>query len=408
MINPATLDGAPGSTASTATLPPEISRTPQGRANASKFSIAGDKIHLATADMPERHREAIRWAAGFCRSANLSHHELAERLKKPDGKAYSADSVYHMFTGGRDVDQLDNMIAALERLRGVEGERQEQVRVGFLETSLATRIFRHCRRAFLRQKMLCIFGDSQIGKTTALVEYTRRHNHGETKYVRMPPGGSFDSFVRELADTMGLPTGSRTEDLRRRILDCFDSRMLLIVDECEECLSDRAGSPRGVNTLNFIREIHDKRRCGVVLAGANIFKRRLYHGHQATSMQRLVRRGMVPLQLPAVPPAADLAAFAAHFGLPPIAAERIAVRCKGYTHGGEETTETVNHSPLDLQTETVRLHGLGRWIMILTEASDLAREKKRAITWGAVIHAWHQFEQEAAFAEPAAQPGGGA
>ncbi len=402
MINPATLE-AGDSTGTTHTTETEISRTPQGRANASKFGIAGDKIAIATAKLPEPQRIAIRWAEGFCRARNLSHHDLAEMLKKPDGKAYSPDSVYHMFTGGREAEQLDNMVTAIERLRSVETERADQVRVSFIETSLSRRIFSTCRRALLRQKMVFIYGDSQIGKTTALEEYARRHNHGETKYVRVPPGGSYDSFVRELAGVLGIPAGSRTEDLRRRILECFDSRMLLIVDECEECLVDRAGSTKGVNTLNFIRELHDKRKCGVVLAGANIFKRRLLHGHNAPNMVRLVRRGMTPLQLPAVPPKRDLACFAAAYGLPEIDDLEIGIRAPVIDSAGEEKTEKIQHSPLKLQADVIREHGLGRWLMILTEASDLAREKRRAISWGAVILAWHRFEQDAQFAEQCVQ-----
>lgn len=31
--------------------------------------------------------------------------------------------------------------------------------------------------------------------------------------------------------------------------------------------------------------------------------------------------------------------------------------------------------------------------MILQEASDTAREKRRAMSWGIVLHAWHSFAQ---------------
>lgn len=396
MINPATLEaGAPEST-TTSSDSENIGKIVQGRTAGCRFTIAGDKIALATADMPERTRTAIRWAEGYCRARNLSYPELADRLKKPDGKTYSADSVFHMFTGGREADQLDNMVAALERLRVVETERAEQVRVTFIETSLSARIFSTCRRAFLRQKMVFIFGDSQIGKTTALEEYARRHNHGETRYVRMPPGGGLDAFIRELAIALGIPTGARTLDLRRRILDCFDSRMLLVVDECEECLNET--SLRGVLTLNFIREIHDKRKCGVVMAGANIFKQKLLHGRHSASMVRLVRRGMSPLQLPAIPPSADLARFAESYRLPAIDDQKISVRAPIVDAHGEEQIEKIEHSPLALQTAVIREHGLGRWVMILTEASDLAREKRRPMSWGAVLLAWHRFEQDAHFA----------
>jgi DNA transposition AAA+ family ATPase len=201
-----------------------------------------------------------------------------------------------------------------------------------------------------------------------------------------------------LADALGLPVSNSVEDLKRRILGCFDSRMLLVVDECEECISDKARSSRGIDTLNFIREIHDKRKCGVVLAGANIFKKRLTHGAHSLSLVRLVRRGMPPLQLPSLPSQADLAIFAAHFGLPPVPDALQGVRVTHIDDDGEERRVELQKNPLQLQTETVREHGLGRWIMILTEASDTAREKRKTITWGFVIHAWHTFEAAGTFA----------
>lgn len=387
MINPSDTDHAQGGTA-TLEAP---SATVRPTSTASRFHIPGDKIALVTADLPEAQREAIRWAAGYCRTKNLHVSEFAGLIKKPNGEAYSKDSVVHMFTGGRTESSLVSMVEAIERLRRVEDARAEQARAPFVETRLAKRIFQLCRRSFLRQKMVFLFGDSQIGKTTALEEYARRHNHGETKYVRMSTGGTLCDFLRELAEVLGLPTGNSMQDLKRRILQCFDSRMLLIVDECEECLRESRYGVRGLDTLNFIREIHDKRKCGIVLAGANIFRQRLYHGGHSLPMQRLVRRGMPPLQLPAVPGQADLTTFAAHFGLPPAPAEIIGVRVTEVDDDGVERRTPVEKSPLALQNEVVRTDGLGRWLMILTEASDTASERRKPISWGYVIHAWHSF-----------------
>lgn len=396
MINPSDTDTAQGGTA---VLPPPAAEAAtqgahesvRGRASANRFTIPGDKINAATAHLPEDQREAIRWAAGYCRAKNLHPAEFAAELKKPNGEPYSRDSVLHMFGGTRSDTSLAPMVEAIERLRRVEDERADLERAPFVLTRLAKRIFALCRRAFLRQKMVFIFGDSQIGKTSALEEYSRRNNHGETKYVRMPAGGSHDNFVFELAKVLGIPTSNRANDLRARILASFDSRMLLIVDECEETLTDRTNSTKGEKTLNFIREIHDRCKCGIVLAGANIFRRRLYLGGQAGSMQRLVRRGMPPLQLPNVPGQADLATFAAHFGLPTAPAEVIGVRVTEVDDDGNERRTPVEQSPLELQNKIVREHGLGRWLMILTEASDTAKERRKPISWGYVIHAWHTF-----------------
>ncbi|WP_198529878.1 ATP-binding protein [Geminisphaera colitermitum] len=369
-----------------------VTRGPLGRASV-KFYIPGDKIHMVTADLPVHQREAIRWAAGFCRSKNLSHVEFAALLKKPDGESYHKDSVYHMFTGGRTETALAPMVEAIQRLRKIEDQRAAIVQSAFVETRLAKRIFDLCRRALIHQKILFVFGDSQIGKTWSLEEYARRHNHGETKYVRVPAGGAITAFVRELAAVLGLGYRMSPDDLKRAIINCFDSRMLLVVDECEECLSECGSALRSTGILNFVREIHDRKKCGVVLAGANIFRERLYHGKHTGSMQRLVRRGMIPLQLPAVSSNADLAAIAAHYGLPPIPDQELGIRVTVVDDDGNDRRLALTKNPFALQTEVNRDDGLGRWCMILKEAADLAREKGKALSWGFVLHAWHNFKE---------------
>lgn len=391
-------DTTPEAPASTEAAAPYAGDTPRGNIK-QRFRIAQDVIATATADLPDREREALRWIAQFARAKNLDREEVASRLKQPNGKPYSGDSLYHALTGGREAGQLANMVEAIERFRRVEEERAGQVNTGFIETVISKRIFAACRKAFLRRKILFLFGESQTGKTTGLREYARTHNHGETIYVRMPTGGALDSFVRELALILGIPTGNRVEDLRRRIIECFDDRMLLVVDEVHECLSEHYSAKRGLRTLNFIREIHDRRGCGVVLSATPVFRQAMLMGPHARNLRQLWLRGMAPLQLPARPGEADLHAFAAAYGLGPAPAEETTVKL--LDDAGNQLG-TVKQSPAKLQASVIADYGLGRWNMILAEASDLAAEKRKPLTWGTVIRAWHDFEALSEFDEPAA------
>ena len=243
-----------------------------------------------------------------------------------------------------------------------------------------------------------IWGESQIGKTTALLAgYKPRHNHGETVYVRMPTGGSLDSFLRELAEVLGIPTGNRGEDLRRRIISSFDDRMLLIVDEVHECLSEHYSAKRGMRTLNFLREIHDRRNCGIVLSATNVFRDAMLRGPHARNLRQLWLRGMTPLQLPDRPCKADLDAFARAYGLGPAPDEASAVNVTFTDDGGEERRQKVVQNPAGLQAAVIKEFGLGRWNMVLAEASDYARERRKPIAWAAVISAWHSFERTSDF-----------
>jgi len=273
----------------------------------------------------------------------------------------------------------------------VEEERAEQVRVGFIETAVSRAIFKACRKAFLLRKVQFILAESQIGKTTAAREYARRHNHGETRYVRMPTGGALTLFLRELAAVLGIPPTNSCEDLRRRIFACFDERTLLIVDEAHE------GT---LKALNFAREVHDRCGCGVVFLATKVFADRL-RGPEARNLRQLALRGLAPLELPDRPGLKDLARFAAAYGLDPAPDQEIGIRVTSLEADGEERTRVIQNNPARLQAQIIRDYGLGRWHVILQEAAETSREKRRAMSWGLVLHAWHSFQQLSQFEEAA-------
>jgi DNA transposition AAA+ family ATPase len=271
------------------------------------------------------------------------------------------------------------------------------VETGFIETAISRRVFGACRKAFLRRKIVFLWGESQIGKTTALVQYTLLHNHGETVYVRMPTGGSIDGFLHALAEVLGIPTGNRGVDLQRRIMASFDDRMLLIVDEAHEALSEHYSAKRGLRTLNWVRELQERCKCGVVLSATNVFRDVMLRGPHARNLRQLWLRGMAPVQLPDRPCNADLDAFARAYGLGPATDEEVQVRVAYIDDDGGERQQILAKNPCVLQAEVIRAYSLGRWNVILQEASDIARERKRPLTWGLVIHAWHSFERMGQF-----------
>lgn len=383
---------APASADTAASVLPYGGGTPRGQ-QARRFAIAGDVVAVATADLPDEDRGALRWVAEFGRAKNLPLEEVAAMLKKPDGTSYSRDSLYQALTGRRDPGQLSNIVAAVIKLRAVEEERAGQVETGFIETAVSRRIFAYNRRAFLRRRIGFVIGESQVGKTTAEKEYARVYNHGETTYFRMPTGGSLDACVRELATIKEIPIGNRVEDLRRRLINCFDERNLILVDEAHEALSEHYSAKRGIRTLNFFREIHDRRGTPIVFYGTNVFRDALLRGPHAKNLRQLLLRGLAPLQLADRPGKKDLEVFARAFGLGPAPDEEMGVRVAYLDDDNVEKKETITANVSELQDRIIKEHGLGRWKTILEDAHDTAREKRRALTWSLVIHACHAFER---------------
>lgn len=368
--------------------------------NAVQFRIPGDLIHRATVDMPDEHRESLRWLAGYCRANNLGKEEIARLIKKPGtNEYYSYDQFYHVITGRRTAAgiRIDSFIDAVDAFRRIAEERESQVHSGFVRTRLYDLISTRARRCLLRRKIGWVFGDSQIGKSECAREYHRNHNHGETIYVEVPTGGGLGPFLSELAISLGIPTQQKHSELRRRIIDSFDDRMLLIVDEAHRCLQCKQGT-RGLDTLDYLREIWNRKQCGILIMMTNDGRDQLLKGRHKKALEQLWRRRLQPLHLPGTPFGDDLERFAAAYGLPPADDDLITIRIPTLDQDGNEKTITHRDRPLRLQTSVVTTEGLGVWLTILQDASDTAKEQKRPITWGAVIkaHAMAQAESEIA------------
>ena len=334
---------------------------------AMRYRIPGDVVNKATATLADDERSALRWLHSFAGERNYSLEEVASLLKQDSGKPYSRDSVYQALTGRRAESgaSLAPFVSAIERLRKIEDARAGSNRAPFIETTLTQRIWKICETALNFQRIAFIYGSSQIGKTTALEEYQRTHNHGETIYVRMPARGSMGEFTRWLAKSLRISQGLKEWQIKERIFSAIDDRMLLIVDQCHECFRSSNYGERSIATLLFIMEIFDRCHCGIVLIGTTEFEKGITDSRFAGTLKQLTRRGLPkPLRLPDKPTADNLAEFAAAYSLPP-------------------ATDTA----LALQSDTIRDHDLGIWLTTMQAGQKIAAKRKEPMSWKHVTSA---------------------
>ena len=364
----------------------------------AKMRIPGNRVMDAIKDLPPEEHDAIWWFYSWCKKYDIGGAELGSLLRKPNGTDYySTDSIVQLISGGRirRGENIAPMIEAILSFRKVEEVREQQVSSGFIETRLFHEIEKRCLRALHRQRIMYIFGDGQIGKSECLREVQRRHNHGQTIYVEVPSGGAIGTFLRELARIMKVPERTTITQLRGTLIDMFNSRMMLIVDEGHRCLNGKA-SRGGSQVFDFLRELINKARCGIVIAMTNEGRDELLKGRHAKAYEQIWRRRIAPLQLPGVAFEDDLARFAEAYGLPPAPAEEITVNVTVHGADGVPRKKPYPAVPLRIQRIVNEREGLGVWISILQDASDMAREARKAITWGAVIkaHAIAQADAE--------------
>ena len=161
--------------------------------------------------------------------------------------------------------------------------------------------------------------------------------------------------------------------LRHRILETIDSATLLIIDEAHQALLTATFAPTAsttsLRTLEFIREIHDETRCGIILSGTPLFEEHMETGRFATVLSQAVNRKLAILRLPARPTKSDLAAFATAYGLDPATTPK----------------------DTELQDRIAHQQSLGAWLTLLRLASSLAARRKTALTWPLIHDAARQL-----------------
>jgi hypothetical protein len=330
-----------------------------------KFNIPGDVVFKATAALPDHHRNAIRGMHAYATEHDLSLVEQSELLSK--GSVTIADSTISLVYRGKYEAKLDNVVKIYAEFLKLQQERSTSRRLPFIETDLSRDMFKVCERTREFQKISYIFSDGQIGKSENLKEHQRRNNHGQTTYIEMPTGGALIHFCTKLGEKFKFGV-TRYTDLRRRILDSFDDRMLLIVDEAHRCMPDAAHSKKvsrsARDTLDFIKEIFNECECGVVICATNIFREEMENGEHAGLFKQLLRRQLCILQLPNKPSKGDLATFAAAHGL---------TAAKG--------------AALALQNKIIEEDALGYWLTVMRVGRKIAGERKQKFDWPHVIDA---------------------
>ena len=268
---------------------------------------AAIKQAVARQQITEEEGEDIFWLYSYANEYHLSEGDLAPKL------GFDKNTLYQVFRGMYGAGKWTNIIRGIRKFKDVETEELKKKNIGFVETEIAKKIHKVCLSALNDGMPAFISGTSQIGKTKALEEFQRTHNHGRTILIRVGSKWSKARFVRELAMKFNCGVkATKCWALEDAIFGSITRYNLLIVDEMQMTL-ETSGHNGAKDIIEFIREIYDRTGCGLVLSFTN-------QGMSAFDAEnvydQLRRRGVVRLSLPDVPPVKDLNSFARAFDLP--------------------------------------------------------------------------------------------
>jgi DNA transposition AAA+ family ATPase len=350
------------------------------KTNTSGINIGANTVTRCTEHLPDDQKLLVRWLYTYARDQKWDWSELVQQSKLNQSTLWRVwtdkyRTPTHKYVGngsnrqkvpipnGGERVSLAGVCEKVARLKGLIEEREAVIRTEFIETSVWDRVEWTCRRAFIRRKIGFIYGESQIGKTTCLKEYMRRNNHGQTRYVEMPPASGVQLMLKCIARALNVSPNTAFDNLLQDVIDALDDKMCLLVDEVHRVFTTYQKSSV-MRCLDVLRHIHDQTKCGLVLCGTNVFKDQLQEGEFKKYLKQLQRRGLYETQLPEAPPREDLDLVSAHFGLPSATGE------------AEELLE-----------ELANKEGFGVVITRLTDASELAANKKQKLAWEHFIKA---------------------
>lgn len=251
-------------------------------------------------------KHIVLWLFSDSRDKGYSLADIGRQI------GYSSTTISRLF-GARYEGNYIEVIAKIRAFKRLEDERSRLTRDEFIETSIWHTIRKTCDLALIHQIPAMITGVPQIGKSEALMQYRSRSEY-IVRYVRMPAAPGFRGAIEAIADGCSVTTRCTTEDLRRRLFKSLDSRSLLIIDELHQ-LAISAGRNAAMKIMEYIRELMDVSRCGLVVCGTKAIDEDLMNGDLKGWLEQFRERIINQVDLPSHLPYEDILLVAATFGL---------------------------------------------------------------------------------------------
>lgn len=335
----------------------------------SHLNIGGDTVKKALTRMLDQEQcnqeehDLVWWYFNYAKENGFDLKKTAEEIGYAD-----PTTPYRVFQGKYEA-HLSNFCNKVRTYKKLADERGSARKAFFVDTTCSKKVFQICHAARISQTIAWIFGDSQIGKTAALKEYTRQNNHGHTIYVRLPASAGVQLLLKSIARACHVNADTSLDNIRKRLMQAIDHNMLLIIDELHQVFTSYHASSQ-IKVMELLREIYDETQCGMVLCGTHVLKREVEEGKLTLVLEQMRRRGTLRLELPNRPGLKDIKTIANHFGL------------------GEPTDREIK-----VIREMVSTSGLGMYVKFLQAGSRLAEKRKETMIWDHFIDAFVIIQQ---------------
>lgn len=350
---------------------------------------------------PEEMREPFTWLAEYLRDECHAEVDVLEAIIREVGLPTTAGTIAKLICGRWDTDAAGtkttpiisarNFIQLVDRVRKQARLKRVQGQIEFVETSAWQLIsdYIEVRRA---ENAVCkfgmILGPTGSQKGACEKHYCLLNNHGACTYIEAPDSPSISKFTRTITRAFGV---SQAFSISRQLVELEDSinrTRTLIIANIQRLYRPNAGWYQPV--FNWLQTTQERTNCTIILEAAvqSDFCAALRKGREFGYFEQFVGRcGGEFLVLPDYPPAGDLLAIGAAFGLLP-------------SPGGEgrgEGERKREKQTLALLEEIARREGRIRTLFhTLQKAARVANGGKQKLTLDHVRDAAGKVEMAAA------------
>jgi DNA transposition AAA+ family ATPase len=261
---------------------------------------------LAGLSTPQAQIDEVLWLVDFARSQRInSFSALAKEIH------VSEATISKILRGKYEAD-LASFCTTIENFRALWLERQLVGEEPWVkDLSIVKRIYPFCDLVRTTNQIGLIWGPNQSGKSRTLEHYAAEKPL--TAYASLPPGGSAVESMKEIALARGgISTRKRYADMRGLMLKRFNSQWLLIVDEFHQTIKGRTFKNE---TIDRIREIHDRCKCPIILCGTDVIPEMMEDTRFKDFLGQIGNRGVLKLRIPPAPEPADIPLLAKAYGI---------------------------------------------------------------------------------------------
>jgi hypothetical protein len=305
-----------------------------------------------------------------------------EEIRKPHPKA------------GQPVPLQEGLIKNIDNFLAIEKRRVALGNTKLVKTPLVKKITDYCNLIRELKLMGWIVGGSHIGKSWALeFDYTPSNNHGRTIYCRLPAGaGRREVFGAIWKAMSNSSTKGSVDELKGKIQNALTKDMLLILDEIH-LLHHHARPGTFFKILDEIREMHDRKKCGVIMVFTWLPED--MKAAQDKQLQQVFRRAPRKLYLPKMPAMEDVEAILEHNGLSfPGAQDVVTVKFDTVDAQGNAKKETIQEKPYELLRQIAKNEALLAITERIRAGQVIAKAKRKEFAWEHFVEAHLEIAAE--------------